>query len=129
MKIIPLQCEYINKNFYFVGNCKKVDVVKWLNKKYKPEQFIGSDSMGATWFWENKKGYPNVVVWAEHNKDFIYTLYHEIAHAIFFLMKRDGINPRDSHGEHFCYLQEYLVKQVVDKLKHKKTTRKLAKKK
>ena len=120
MKIIPLHCEYLEKRFHFVGGATKNQVLKWMHKTYKPEQFSGdTDSDGSTWFWE-KGGRAYIVVWVSNTlkkADFVKTLYHEVAHAIFFLMKRAGVDPMDSYGEHFCYLQEYLFNQVVDKLK------------
>ena len=123
MKVIPLHCEYLDKRFHFVGDCNKKQIGKWLETTYKPEKFnYDNDSDGTTWFWENKKNRAHVVIWVDKTlkgDNFMSALYHEVAHAIFFLMKRAGVDPLDSWGEHFCYLQEYLFRQVVDKLKNK----------
>lgn len=39
------------------------------------------------------------------------TLVHECGHAAFFILNRAGIDPRDSQGEAYCYVLDWLFKQ------------------
>lgn len=40
-------------------------------------------------------------------------LVHELSHVCFFIFSEVGIDARDSDGEAFCYLLQYLCKQFI----------------
>lgn len=44
------------------------------------------------------------------------TLVHELGHATMFILNTVGIDPTDSAGETFCYLQGYLFNELADKV-------------
>lgn len=43
---------------------------------------------------------------------------HEAAHMTFYIMDFVGVPIDDENQEAFCYLQEYLVKKIVKRLKN-----------
>ena len=52
------------------------------------------------------------------------TLVHESGHLAQFILQRAGIDPTDSKGETFCYLQEELVRIMgIDKKPRAKSAR------
>jgi hypothetical protein len=54
---------------------------------------------------EGKDGMWTYLVWASKPS----VLAHEMAHAVFHIFDRCGIDPRDSHGEAFCYMLSQLM--------------------
>jgi hypothetical protein len=40
------------------------------------------------------------------------TLVHELAHAVMLLFQHIGMNPADSGGEAFAYMQQYLYERL-----------------
>jgi len=54
---------------------------------------------------EGRDGVWTYLVWAETPN----YIAHEMAHVVFHVFERCGINPADSHGEAFCYLLGQLI--------------------
>lgn len=46
----------------------------------------------------------------------ISTLMHECSHASLYVFKELGLNPFDSNGEYFCYMNENLFKELSEGL-------------
>lgn len=69
---------------------------------------------------ENSRGLVTII---EHEEENVFlvgvfdskvsTVCHEITHVCMIVFENFGINPSDSSGEAFCYLQSYLVDWVL----------------
>jgi hypothetical protein len=51
------------------------------------------------------------------------TIVHESAHLAFTILQYHGLDPTDSHGEAFCYLQECIFQRFTEFLKPRKKKR------
>lgn len=115
---IPLQCEYLPKNFYCLTDCTKKQAISWINKNYDNDIRYNGESCGCPVTFRSFNGYDNIFIWLNNKEKIstqLYTIFHEVGHAIFHMFGNCGVNPSDSSGEHFVYLQEYLVEQILAK--------------
>lgn len=54
---------------------------------------------------EGRDGMWTYLIYAEKP----HTMAHEISHCVLHVFERCGIDPRDSHGEPFCYMLSQLL--------------------
>ena len=87
--------------------CSRADYEKSHKKIFKyPEQL--TDSQAGRFRGEGVDGFWTYLVYGDSGA----TLAHELAHVIFHVFDRCGIDPRDSDGEAFCYMLSQLMKDA-----------------
>lgn len=57
-----------------------------------------------------KDGFWTYLLWADNDA----AMAHELSHAILHIFERVGIDPRESNGEPFCYLLQYLFTEYKE---------------
>lgn len=81
---------------------------------------IKSEALGFAYELEESKGH--FIFWVkEYNGSplSICTVVHELIHIAIAIFSRIGSNINDETEEPFCYLHDYLVRQVIDWLEEK----------
>ena len=86
--------------------CKsRKDYEKSHRKVFAAEDVLQCNQKGRFGGGEGKDGMWSYLVYAKEPS----VLAHEMAHVVFHVFLRCGINPADSGGEQFCYLLSQLI--------------------
>ena len=78
-----------------------------LFKEHDPDKLTGAEG-GRFFAGAGKDDCWTYLVWADNMPYMV----HELAHVLFHVFERCGIDPRDSGGEGFCYMLHTLVEEV-----------------
>lgn len=98
------------QNYYFI----RAETLKEYHKVLFDEfNYIADDRSEITGKFRviMKKGQDIGVIWAPVNR--IDILVHECSHAVIWALSRRGIVITDSEEETFCYVLQFLVKEIL----------------
>lgn len=88
----------------FIASSKK-DYEAGHKRLFKTPDVLTCEQCGRFTGGEGKDGLWTYLVWAQDKPQ----LAHELAHVIFHVFERCGMDPRDSGGEAFCYMLSQLM--------------------
>lgn len=83
----------------------KADYISAHKKLFKTPDILTCAQTGRFTGGEGKDGLWTYLVWAQAKPQ----LAHELAHVLFHVFERCGMDPRDSGGEAFCYMLSQLM--------------------
>lgn len=119
-------------NIHFITNCQSHEsVCNWMSRVFKirdnsvgkfQELNLHAGEMISIGFAEGPGLKACVIkmpgVWKETCEN-IFTLVHESAHATFKILSSKGIKHNEETEEAFCYLQESIVRRLVEAMRKK----------
>lgn len=119
-------------NIHFVTNCQShKSVCDWMNRVFKikdnsvskfQDLNLHAGEMISIGFAEGPGLKACVIkmpgMWKETCEN-IFTLVHESAHATFKILSSKGIKHNEETEEAFCYLQESIVKRLIEAMRKK----------
>lgn len=97
-----------NGKLYFTKTAKQY--MKAHKKLFKTPDIIKCDVGAKFTGGEGTDGFWTYLIYANEP----HTLAHEVAHVVFHIFERCGLNPSDSGGEAFCYFLSQIMLDIKE---------------
>lgn len=118
MKIINIEIDLFQINIEFIiGNFKETK--KWILNEYNIDVDIScADGLYVNFIYKNS--YKNFILLKKwiNNPEMISVLVHEISHASVKIIKDLGIITKDEHNELYAYMNDFILRKFLEKIKN-----------
>lgn len=87
--------------------------LKFLKKNFNYTDILEAYHLGRALHLQNDETQESAFVVFVREKDDLSTLHHEVNHITLFIFDMYNLNPFDSNGEHFCYMHDAIIEEIL----------------